>query len=114
MILWLDAQLSPKLVPMLKKEFGLEAGHVKDLGLLRSKDSVIFEEARQAGAVLVTKDRDFVLLVELSGVPLHKSCGSRVVTPQTPGCGICSSSRYRLPWLLLAKGEAVVEISDAR
>ena len=34
MVLWLDAQLSPTLAAWLRRELGLDARPVRDLGLL--------------------------------------------------------------------------------
>lgn len=76
MIVWLDAQLSPYLARWLSSEFDVEAKPVRELGLRDAKDREIFLAAREAGAIVFTKDSDFVLLLEQLG-PLHKFCGSR-------------------------------------
>ena len=64
MILWIDAQLSPALAPWLSDTFGVTAHAVRDLGLRDAKDLPIFHAAREAGAVIMSKDSDFVLLLE--------------------------------------------------
>jgi predicted nuclease of predicted toxin-antitoxin system len=56
-----DAQLPPLLASALR-EAGCEAIHVADLGLVAATDRKIWAEAVSRSAVLVTKDRDFVLL----------------------------------------------------
>jgi len=71
MITWLDVQLSPAMAPWISREFSVSAVAVRDLGLRSAKDSEIFFAARQANAVVMTKDVDFVYLVETSGAP-HK------------------------------------------
>jgi len=62
----LDAQLSPSLAVWLSRRFKLEAVAVRDLGLRNAEDHEIFNAARKADVVLVTKDRDFVDLLERS------------------------------------------------
>jgi predicted nuclease of predicted toxin-antitoxin system len=61
MILWIDAQLSPALARWLSDTFGVTAHAVRDFGLRDAKDLPIFHAAREAGAVIVSKDSDFVL-----------------------------------------------------
>ena len=69
MIVWVDAQLSPGTARWLSSRFAIEATPVRDLGLRESPDWQIFEAARTAGAVVMTKDRDFVEMVERRGPP---------------------------------------------
>ena len=113
MILWIDAQLSPALAPWLSETFGVTAHAVRDLGLRDAKDLAIFHAAREAGAVIMSKDSDFVLLLERFGPP-----------PQIlwVTCGNTSNARLRDVLLKsfpeartrLEQGESLVEISDAR
>lgn len=79
MKIWVDAQLSPALAPWLSRELGLEAAALKDLGLRDGEDSEIFFAARSAGAIVLTKDRDFVDLVRMHGTPpqvIWVTCGN--------------------------------------
>ncbi len=69
MIVWLDAQLSPAMAPWLCERFGLEAVSLQQLGLRDAEDSEIFEKARAASAIVITKDSDFMKLVERHGPP---------------------------------------------
>jgi len=69
MIVWIDEQLSRRLAPWLRSEFGVDAVHVFDLGLSSAPDGEIFAAARAAGAVFLSKDWDFVGLVERYGPP---------------------------------------------
>jgi predicted nuclease of predicted toxin-antitoxin system len=66
--IWIDAQLPPALAAWLT-EWGTPARHVEDLGLLAAADGVIFDAARRAKAIVVTKDEDFVQLLEAQGPP---------------------------------------------
>lgn len=112
MIIWIDAQLSPQLAPWISERFAVEAHSVRDLGLLDAKDRAIYQAARAAGAVVITKDADFVQLLERLGPP------PQVVWVTS---GNTSNARLRQVLLdalptalrLLEQGEPLVEISDA-
>lgn len=69
MTLWLDAQLSPFLAPWLTATLGVEARAVRELGLRDAKDREIFLAAREANAVIVSKDSDFLRLLDRLGPP---------------------------------------------
>ena len=69
MIIWLDAQLSPRLARWIEENFGVDCLPVRDFGLRDSEDVAIFQKARDAGVVIMTKDEDFVHLVERNGSP---------------------------------------------
>ncbi len=110
MIIWLDAQLSPTIAAWLCTEFSVQAVAVRDLGLRNAKDREIFLAAREANAVVVTKDFDFVHLVKQSGPP-----------PQVILLAFGNTSNSQLKLILtrtfiqamdwVRKGEAVVEIA---
>ena len=90
--------------------FGLEAIALRDLGLRDAEDPEIFEAAKAQEAIVMTKDSDFVDLVDRLGSP-----------PQIIWltCGNTSNARLReilsetLPRALelLASGETLVEIN---
>ena len=112
MTLWLEAQISPRLVSWIRHTSGMDAIHVRDLGLREAEDLDVFNSAREADAIVITKDRDFA---ELSG---------RLGSPPKViwiTCGNSSNARLRtilsktLPDALelVTKGEILVEISDA-
>ena len=111
MTIWVDAQLSPALAPWIASEFGFEAFSVKYLGLRDATDRAIFEAAREAGAVVITKDSDFVLLLQRYGPP-----------PQVLWITLGNTSNARMRAILLRSfsraldllrsGEPLVEISD--
>ena len=111
MIIWIDAQLSPYLARWLSSKFDVEAKPVRELGLRDAKDREIFLAAREAGAVVLTKDSDFVLLLEQLGPP-----------PQVLWLTVGNSSNARLREVLskgfstvqslLLRGEPLVEISE--
>ena len=110
--IWLDAHLSPGLAAWISRTFdGVEVRSVRALGLQDAEDEVIFRAARGAGAIVMTKDADFVRMIEAWGVPPH------VIWIRS---GNTSNARMRAvlsrtlrPALdLLASGEPLVEIGD--
>jgi predicted nuclease of predicted toxin-antitoxin system len=72
MTVWIDAQITPALAGWLAKRFHVSAYHVRDLDLVAASDPGIFDAAGLAGAVVITKDRDFVELVRRCGSPPPK------------------------------------------
>lgn len=112
MILWVDAQLSPHLAVWLHQRFGLEAYSMARLGFRNAKDMEIFQAARHPGTVVLTKDQDFVLLLEAFGPPpqvLWVSCGNTSNAHLKKLLAQTLSSALDL----LARGEPLVEIRDA-
>jgi len=111
MILWLDAQLPPSAAAWITATFGMEAYVVRDLGLRDAKDPPIFQAARAAEAVVITKDSDFVEMLQRLGPP------PKVLWVT---CGNTSNARLReilsrdLPAAVkrLEGGESLVEIGD--
>ncbi len=59
-----DAQLPPALARWLSAQ-GFEASHVADFGMEAVPDQLIWRHAIKTGAVLITKDEDFVVLQTL-------------------------------------------------
>ncbi len=89
----------------------MEAYPVRELGLRDAKDREIFLAAREAGAVVLTKDSDFVILLEQLGAP-----------PQILWLTIGNTSNAHLKrvmtksfasaWELVQRGESLVEIME--
>lgn len=76
---WVDAQLPPSLASWLSACHGVEAHSLRDLGMRDDDDRKIFDAARQAGVVIISKDSDFVDLVSRYGTPpqlLWVTCGN--------------------------------------
>jgi predicted nuclease of predicted toxin-antitoxin system len=114
LIVWVDAQLPASLASWLRQTHHVDARHVKDLNQLTADDSAIFAAARSGGAsVVMTKDEDFVQLVERRGPPpqvVWVTCGNvRNVELRE----ILSSSWPRVAELL-ASGEPLVELGRRR
>ena len=93
----------------MEQTFGVECHHVRDLGCRDAEDSEIFQKARDVGAIVMTKDEDFVRLVQRNGSP-----------PQVVWVtyGNMANSRFKSllqktfpdAMSLIASGEAIVEI----
>ena len=110
MTIWVDAQLPPAIALWISTKYAVTAVAVRDIGLRDASDNAIFQAGRLAGAIVMTKDRDFVDLVEREGAP------PRIIWLT---CGNTSNQRLREILVLtlssalslLQAGEAVVEIS---
>jgi len=112
MIIWPDAQLAPALAPWIQVTFGVEARALRDVGLRDSTDREIFRVARLAGAIVMTKDSDFVTLQNQLGSPpqvIWLTCGN------TSNQYLRELLSRALPevLVLLEAGEHLVEISGA-
>ena len=111
MKLWIDAQLAPALAQWISRELNTEAVAVRDLGLRDATDTEIFQRAKVADAVVMTKDSDFVTLLERFGPPpkvLWITCGN------TTNARMREILRARLlqAMALFNAGEVLVEISE--
>ncbi|HEY5047414.1 MAG TPA: DUF5615 family PIN-like protein [Rhizomicrobium sp.] len=79
MRIWLDAHLLPLLAAWITQNFGIDAAALRDLGLERARDRDIFDAARRTDVVLITKDADFVAILERLGPPprvIWLTCGN--------------------------------------
>lgn len=111
MKIWLDAQLSPNLAAWISQEFDTDSTPVSDLGLRSATDLEIFHAARDADAVVVTKDRDFAHLVTRLGPPpriIWLTCGN--TSNATLQVVLKRSLQEALD--ILTTENALVEISD--
>jgi predicted nuclease of predicted toxin-antitoxin system len=109
--IWLDAQLSPALAIWITLRFGIEATPVRDLKLREAEDEEIFSAAANEGVVVMTKDDDFVRLLERNGPPpqiIWLRCGN------TSNAYLRQLLNATLPDVLamLEAGEPLVEITD--
>jgi predicted nuclease of predicted toxin-antitoxin system len=107
--IWLDAQLSPRIARWITANFPVEAIAVRDLGLRDAEDIVIFERARVVDAVVLTKDSDFLELIERLGAPpkiIWLSCGNT----SESALQHLLSSHLTTALAMLHSGEKLVEI----
>ena len=113
LLIWVDAQLPPVLARWIEDPEHVQAVHVSEIGLLSAEDPEIFERARSAGAIVMTKDEDFVQLQERRGVPpqlVWVTCGN-ISNPQLK---LLVLSRWEQTVELLRSGEPLVEINGGR
>ncbi|RWX75422.1 hypothetical protein EPK99_17095 [Neorhizobium lilium] len=105
---FVDAQLPPALARWLV-QMGHEAKHVMDLGLASASDREIWDKAKSAGYVIITKDEDFAQRQTLS------PSGPQVIWIRLPN----SRRRELLIWfdkalphilMALASDERLVEV----
>ena len=81
MTVWIDAQFSPAIAAWISQNLGTPAVALRDLGLRDATDREIFLRARIESAIIITKDSDFVRLLEELGSPPQigrASCRERV------------------------------------
>ena len=109
MIIWLDAQLPPQLATWIRSKFLIDATAIRDLGLRDAKDSAIFEAARKANAVLLSKDSDFLEMVLRNGPPpklMLLNCGN----VSNLAMQLLLEARLDEAMKLLDQGESIDEI----
>ncbi len=113
MKIWLDAQLSPAVASWMEANFDVEEAFAvqADPEFRTLKDHEIFSRARVAGAAVMTKDRDFVEMIERLGPPpavIWITCGN------TSNHNLRRILSEALPRAikLIESGEPLVEIQD--
>lgn len=110
-MIWVDAHLSPEIAIWIADTFKIPALALRDVGLRDAEDPEIFEAAEAQGIIFITKDSDFVDLVDRFGAP-----------PQIIWLTCGNTSNARLKEILsetlldaleiLRTGENLVEISE--
>lgn len=110
--IWIDAQLSPALAAWVNRTYDdITAQSVRAVDLRDAKDEEIFQAARDANVIVMSKDSDFLNLLDRYGPP------PKVIWVT---CGNTSNERMRtilkrtLPWAvqMLEADETIVEIGD--
>lgn len=110
MTIWIDAQLSPAIAKWIAENFPVTAVALREIGLRDASDRQIFSAAQQAGTVVMTKDSDFVELINRLGSPpqvIWLTCGN---TSNVRLKQILSTTLLQAIQLLQA-GEPLVEIN---
>jgi predicted nuclease of predicted toxin-antitoxin system len=109
-MIWIDAHLSPAISIWMTATFGISALALRDIGLRDAEDADIFEAAKAQGIILITKDSDFVDLVNRFGQPpqiILLTCGNT----SNDRLKEILSSKLAEALDLLRSGEPLVEIS---
>ncbi|RKU15082.1 hypothetical protein C6500_20525 [Candidatus Poribacteria bacterium] len=107
---WIDAQLSPALAPWLNDTFSVQALSIQRLGLRDASDERIFFAAREANAVVITKDHDFIQLLNRLGPPPQVVWVTSGNTSNAKMREILGQTFHKTVSLLRA-GEPLVEIT---
>ena len=80
MKIWIDAQLSPAIAAWINRTYeDIEAQSIRAVGLRNALDYEIFNEARKQNVAVMSKDDDFIDLVEQHGPPpqiIWVTCGN--------------------------------------
>jgi predicted nuclease of predicted toxin-antitoxin system len=108
-MIWLDAHLSPALAAWLTTEFGEPAAALRELGLRDADDLAIFERGRQERVIFMTKDRDFVELLNRFGSPpqvIWLRCGNT----SEANLRLLLGKNLRKALAILESGDDLVEI----
>ena len=111
-MIWIDAHLSPAISIWITATFGISALALRDVGLRDAEDAEIFEAAKAQGIIFITKDRDFVDLVDRFGQPpqiILLTCGNT----SNDRLKEILSSKLSEALALLSSGEPLVEISGS-
>jgi len=109
-MLIVDAQLSPHLAIWIQNTFSIEAYSVSFLNKKTASDEEIFSFAKEKSAIILTKDSDFVTLLERLGSPpklIWITCGN---TSNVKMKEILASKFYELMDVL--ESSDLVELSD--
>ncbi len=111
MMIWVDAQLSPRIARWISERCDVDAIAVRDLGLRDAEDDEIFAAAREASVIVLTKDRDFIDLSSRLGPPpsiIWLTCGntSNRALERILNATLADAME------ILSSGEAVVEINS--
>jgi len=109
MTLWLDAQLPPQLASWIQQTLAINAIALRDIGLRDATDNAIFDAAKKANAVLISKDSDFVELVLRLGAPpklIWLTCGN----VSNAALQTLFNTKLREAIQLLDGGESIVEL----
>lgn len=109
MTIWLDNHLSTALATWITDTFGKSCVPARELGLAHASDLEIFNRAREAGALLISKDSDFAELVLRLGPPpslIWLTCGNT----SDRALRVLLATRLHTALAMVEAGEAVVEI----
>jgi predicted nuclease of predicted toxin-antitoxin system len=109
--LWIDVQISPAIADWIVNTLGVTAIAVRTLGLRNASDEEIFAAARVARACVLTKDADFLRLLEAFGPPpqiLWLTCGNTVSARLREVLSVTLHHAMSL----LNNGDSLVELSD--
>jgi len=109
MTIWIDAQLSPAIAFYIESNFNAKATALRDLDLRDAEDEEIFIAAKNSNVVVMTKDNDFISLLDRFGSPpkiIWLTCGNT----SNANLKIILSKTLQQAIEFLESGEEIVEI----
>jgi predicted nuclease of predicted toxin-antitoxin system len=110
MTIWVDAQLSPSIALWMNLNFpDIEAKSLRSIGLRDAMDQEIFERGKLENVVIMTKDSDFVGLLQRFGPPPKVILVTSGNTSNSRMKKILSNSLEKA-LNFLKKGESLVEL----
>lgn len=110
MTIWVDAQLSPAIALWMNLNFpSLEAKSLRAIGLRDAMDQEIFDKARIENAIIMTKDSDFIILLQRFGPPPKVILVTSGNTSNKRMREILNKSLEKA-LIFLSKGESLVEL----
>ncbi|MGI8988789.1 MAG: DUF5615 family PIN-like protein [Bryobacteraceae bacterium] len=112
MTVWIDAQFSPLLAPWLASRFGVASMHVAEIDLLFASDELLFHSAEKAGAIVITRDREFAQLAKVL-VPPPKAVWITAADPSLSAVQKLLDGAFERALSLLEAGESIVELKSA-
>lgn len=110
MKIWLDAHLSPQIARWIGEEFGIEAVPVRDIDLRDASDEEIFFQAKNSHVIVMTKDSDFLSLIDQYGIPpqvIWLTCGNT----SNDNLKRILTATLKEALNLVSRGDAIVEIA---
>ncbi len=112
LLFWTDAHISPSVAKWLIQAYGVQAASVRSLHLRESDDLVIFLAARDANAILISKDIDILKLQFRLGQPpkvIWLTCGN---TSNKILKEILYKNFTSITESLVMNNDAMIEITD--
>ena len=97
MTIWVDAHISPGVAAWINENFPYEAHSLRGMGLRDAKDAEIFEAARKANAIIISKDSDFLDLIGKFGSPpklIYLRCGNTTINDSKKS-SVCT---FKMPY----------------
>ncbi len=111
MKLWVDAQLPPGLAAWLSQQAGVEsATHVFNMELGRAADPKVWQLARAADVIVVSKDSDFPAFLARFGPP-PRVIWVTVGNTSNRALRMIFASAWPRVVELLSAGEPLVEVT---
>jgi len=103
--------MSPMVANWIVKNLRVPACSLRKLRLRDATDAQVFETARRANSIVVSKDRDIAELARVRGAPPNVIW---IRTGNTSNAALCRLLGKSLPQALhrIHRGEVVVEVGD--